>query len=198
MESSESFLTEVSAVESRLDRELWVVTSTDGTRFGGLIATFVSTASIVPGMPRVLVGIARHHRTWELIETSGAFALHLFGEQHLDWVVRFGLQSGRETDKFAGMVHRPGRSGSPILDGALAWLDCRVETKMETGDRTVYLAEVVGASLIQAGPCLTAKRMFALVSDEVRARLSEDRKRHAEVDARAIAAWRSEARSGGA
>src|SRR5262249_16858587 len=133
------------AVEKALDRELWVVTSTDGTNHGGLIATFVSPASIVPELPRVLVGIGRRHRTWELIEGSGAFALHLMGEEHLDWIVRFGLQSGRVVDKFAGVDHRPGRSGSPILTASVGWLDCRVEARVETGDRTAYLAEVIDA-----------------------------------------------------
>ena len=42
-------------------------------------------------------------------------------EEHLDWVRRFGLESGRTTDKFAGLDHRPGPSGSPILDGAAGW-----------------------------------------------------------------------------
>ncbi|MCA1684858.1 MAG: flavin reductase family protein, partial [Planctomycetia bacterium] len=115
MESSDSLEAQYQSLERELDREPWVVTSTDGAQLGGLIATNVSQASIVPALPRVLVGISRRHRTWELIEASGAFALHMLGEEHLDWVIRFGLQSGREADKFAGLESRPGRSGSPIL-----------------------------------------------------------------------------------
>ena len=88
---------------TRLDRELWLVTAQSGARRGGLIATFVSQASIVPQLPRVVVGIAKQHYTWELVEASGAFALHLLGDQHLDWIWRFGLQSGREIDKFDGL-----------------------------------------------------------------------------------------------
>ena len=64
----------------RLDPEIWVVTARDGARQGGLIATFVSQASIVPELPRMILGIARQHHTWALIEASGAFALHLIGE----------------------------------------------------------------------------------------------------------------------
>src|SRR5437588_10674311 len=127
----------ISAVFAQLDRELWLLTAAASGNRGGLVATFVSQASIVPEMPRVLVGMARQHRTWELIEASGAFALHLLGEEHLDWVIRFGLKSSRTVDKFDGLEHRPGPSGSPILRGAAGWLDCRVEAKLDTGDRTL-------------------------------------------------------------
>lgn len=188
--SEETFEAEYRALERALDRELWVVTATDGTHKGGLIATFVNTASIVPTMPRVVVGLSHRHRTWELVETSGAFALHLLPEEHLDWVVRFGLQSSRASDKFAGLNHAPGRSGSPILTDAAGWLDCRVEARRETGDRTIYLAEVVDARAPRVSPVLTVQRMLRLVPESIRARLAEDRDRDALADAEAIRRWR--------
>src|SRR5438876_12165539 len=73
-----------------LDQEIWLVTAQAGDQRGGLIATFVSPASIVAEVPRMLLGIARQHHTWGLIESSGALGLHLLGEQHLEWVWRFG------------------------------------------------------------------------------------------------------------
>ena len=102
---------------------------------GGLIATFVSQASIVPELPRVVIGIARQHFTWQLIEQTGAFALHLLGDEHLPWVWRFGLRSGRQGDKLDGIASRAGKTGSPILPDALAWLEARVEGRLDTGDR---------------------------------------------------------------
>ena len=47
-----------------------------GADRGGLIATFVSQASIVPDLPRVLVGLGKRHHTRGLVEASGAFGLH--------------------------------------------------------------------------------------------------------------------------
>ena len=152
-------------------------------------------ASIVPELPRVLVGVARRHATWTLIDESGAFAAHLFGEERLDWVERFGLQSGRTAEKLAGLDHRPGRSGSPILEGAACWLDCRVEARLETGDRTIFLAEVVDARATASAPEFTVRRMLQSVPDEVRARLDEQRRRDAVADAEAILDWRQGFRS---
>jgi flavin reductase (DIM6/NTAB) family NADH-FMN oxidoreductase RutF len=183
-------LSDVRALEAVLDRTLWVVTSRDGPNTGGLVATFVNTASIVREMPRVVVGIAKQHRTRGLIEASGAFALHLVGGEHLDLVSRFGLESGRSVDKLAGLEHRTGPSGSPILLAARGWLDCRVEDRLDTGDRTIYLAEVLDARAPGSPDVLTLRGWAARLSPELRARLIEQLDKDAAVDAVAIRAWR--------
>ena len=174
----------------RLDRELWLVTAGSGGRRGGLIATFVSQASIVPEMPRMIVGLAQQHHTRELVEASGAFALHLLGEDQVEWVWRFGLQTGRAVDKLDGLETRAGASGAPILIGAAGWLDCRVEARLDTGDRTVYLAEVLDAQSPGARPLLTVSRLGPLITDDRRQALEEQMARDVAIDARAIAAWR--------
>jgi flavin reductase (DIM6/NTAB) family NADH-FMN oxidoreductase RutF len=179
------------AVFARTDRELWLLTAADGARRGGLIATFVSQASIVPDLPRVVVGLAKQHHTWGLIEASGAFALHLLGEKHLDWVWRFGLRSGRDVDKLAGLTATAGTTGSPILTDALAWLDCRVESRMNTGDRTLYLAEVVGGEQTRDETPLTAQRMIQLAPPERLRELKEQMTHDIGIDGAAIRAWRA-------
>jgi flavin reductase (DIM6/NTAB) family NADH-FMN oxidoreductase RutF len=180
----------IAEVLAQPDRELWLVTAAAGGRRGGLIATFVSSASIVPELPRVLVGLARQHHTWELVEAGGAFALHLLGEEHLEWVWRFGLRSGRMVDKLDGLTWRPAASGAPLLTDARGWLDCRVEARLETGDRTVYLAEVHDGALTRPGPLLTARRMLELAPAERLRELRAGMERDSAVDAAAIQAWR--------
>jgi flavin reductase (DIM6/NTAB) family NADH-FMN oxidoreductase RutF len=176
----------------QLDRELWIVTAAAGPRRGGLVATFVSSASIVPELPRVLVGLARQHHTWELIEASNAFALHLIGEQQLDWVWNFGGRSGRTTDKFAGLSVQTDSTGAPILTDAAAWLECRVEARLDTGDRTVYLAEVLNGKKLTIVPPLTAHRMVELAPPERLRELKDGLEHDGAVDAAAIRAWRQQ------
>ncbi len=182
--------TAASTLFAWLDRELWLVTAQAGGRRGGLIATFVSQASIVPELPRMLVGLARHHFTWGLVEAAGGFALHLIGERHLDWVWRFGLESGRTGDKLQGLAHRTGATGSPLLEGAIGWLDCRVEASLDTGDRTVYLAEVVQSQVTHFGPPLTLKRLLELAPPERLAELKRQMHVDSHHDAEAIRDWR--------
>jgi len=181
----------IASVFARLDPALWLVTAASGSRRGGLIATFVNQASIVPAMPRVSIGLARHHFTWELIEASRTFGLHLLGEDHLDWVWRFGLRSGRVEDKMEGLKLES-RTGPPLLTDALAWLQCRVETSLDTGDRTIFLGEVLEGRVLMSAPVLTMKRLLKLAPAEKLQELKDSLARDAAVDAAAIHAWRTE------
>jgi flavin reductase (DIM6/NTAB) family NADH-FMN oxidoreductase RutF len=182
--------TAAAALFAWLDREIWLLTAGSGGRRGGLIATFVNHASLTPEFPRVVVGIARHHHTWELIEESGAFALHLLNPDNAGLVARFALQSGREAEKFAGLATHTASTGSPLLDDAVGWIDCKVETKLDTGDRTIYLAQVVEGKVTHFGAPLTARQLQAHLSPDVLAELKRLMHRDAHIDADAIRTWR--------
>jgi flavin reductase (DIM6/NTAB) family NADH-FMN oxidoreductase RutF len=179
-----------------VDRELWVVTAQAGASRGGLVATFVGQASIVPELPRVVVGLDRLHYTWDLVEAGRAFALHLIGEEHLDWVWRFGLTSGRTADKLAGLRLEAGPTGSPLLADALGWLDCRVEASLDTGDRTLYLAEVVEERVLRPVPPLTFRRLLQLAPPDRLAEMKRQYEADGAADAAAIRAWRGRAGPG--
>lgn len=178
-----------------LDRELWLVTAQDGARRGGLIATFVSHASLVPELPRLLLAVAKQHHTWSLIEASGAFGIHLLPERRLELVWRFGLSSGKDVDKLAGLAIEQSVTGSPLLNDSLGWFDCRVETRLDTGDRTVYVAEVLEAKRLLDERPLTMHRLLELAPADKRRQLSELRERDSAIDARAIQAWRAQAQA---
>jgi flavin reductase (DIM6/NTAB) family NADH-FMN oxidoreductase RutF len=183
--------TAASTLFAWLDREIWLVTAQAHERRGGLIATFVNQASIVPDLPRVLVGLSRLHHTWELVEQSDAFALHLLNDHHLDWVWRFGLHSGRDRDKLEGLRVRQGGTGSPVLEDAIGWLDCRVECKIDTGDRTVYLAQVMESAVTHFAPPLTFQRLLQMAPPAQLAELKRQLHDDSERDAEAIRRWRS-------
>jgi flavin reductase (DIM6/NTAB) family NADH-FMN oxidoreductase RutF len=105
-------------------------------------------------------------------------------------VWRFGIASGRDVDKLAGLNVRAGSSGSPILADALGWLDCRVEGRLDTGDRTVYLAEVLDGGLTRSVPVLTVQRMLQQAPADRLRQLKEAYVRDCAVDAVAIRARR--------
>jgi flavin reductase (DIM6/NTAB) family NADH-FMN oxidoreductase RutF len=188
--------TAASTLFAWLDREIWLVTAQADSRRGGLIATFVNPASIVPDLSRMLVGLSRQHHTWELVEQSNAFALHLLNERHLDWVWRFGLESGRDRDKLEGLRVRQVSTGSPVLEDAIGWLDCRVEGKMDVGDRTIYLAEVVQGGVTHFAPPLTFQRLLQLAPPAQLAELKRQLHHDSELDAEAIRRWRSRQKPG--
>jgi flavin reductase (DIM6/NTAB) family NADH-FMN oxidoreductase RutF len=175
-----------------IDRELWIVTSAHAGARGGLIATSAAQASIVPDMPRVIVAISKLHRTWELIEAGGAFALHLIRAEQLDLVARFGLQSARDVDKFAGLQTTRAATGSPILLDMPGWLDCRVEARLDSGERTFYLAAAVAGEVLHPdAPLLTTHRLAQSASPEMQAELKRQLADDAARDVPAITAWRT-------
>jgi flavin reductase (DIM6/NTAB) family NADH-FMN oxidoreductase RutF len=88
-----------------------------------------------------------------LIHGSGAFALNFLRKDQLDLIKDFGLVSGRDKEKLAGVPYKNGPSGSPILEDCWGYLDCRVVNAMDGGDMTCFLADVLdGDTLVQGEP----------------------------------------------
>jgi flavin reductase (DIM6/NTAB) family NADH-FMN oxidoreductase RutF len=182
--------TAASALFAWLDREVWLVTARHGDRRGGLIATFVSQASLTPDLPRLVVGLARQHHTWQLIDASSAFAAHLLGQENLDWVTHFGLRSGHGLDKFEGWTTEVANTGSPILGGTVGWMDCKVEARLDTGDRTLFLGMVLESRVTNYGPPLTVKQLMQRLPTSTIGEMKRLMHRDSDVDAQAILAWR--------
>jgi flavin reductase (DIM6/NTAB) family NADH-FMN oxidoreductase RutF len=181
----------IGAVFHLYDPPLWLVTSAAGDRRGGFIATFVVRASIVAELPRMVVGVARHHHTWGLIEASGRLALHLLRADDLDAVWRFGLATGHETDKLAGLAVRHTPDGNPLYPEAMSWLDCRVEDSQDSGDRSIYLTAVTGGAVQRQGPVLGVAGLLAGAPPGRRAALDRLYARDQHIDAEAIRAFRA-------
>jgi flavin reductase (DIM6/NTAB) family NADH-FMN oxidoreductase RutF len=144
------------------------VTAAAGNRSGGLVATWVSPASIDPKQPTVLVGLAPNHFTAKLVRESGGFALHLLAEVQTELVWRFGIGSGRDSDKLAGLSYRKGESGSPILGDCLAWLDCRVIAMYDAGDRLFFWADAIDGGRSNQGKPLREREALARASADSR------------------------------
>ncbi len=184
-----------SALFDLTDRELWLVTASAGARRSGLIATFVNHASIVPELPRILVGIAKQHFTGQLIENSKAFAAHLLGSENVALVWKFGLETGRKGDKFEGQKTHVGVTGVPVLANTVGFVECRVEDKLDVGDRIIYVGEVIHAELSRREPPFTLRQLMKLSSSDKLHLMSERLKVDVAADAAAIRAWREQKRA---
>ncbi|WP_295884970.1 flavin reductase family protein [uncultured Thiohalocapsa sp.] len=185
----------VNAVYHLYDPPLWLVTAAEspepGSTRGGCIATFVARASIVRDRPRMVAGIARQHHTWRMIEASRCFAVYLLPETALELVWRFGLATGKDADKYADLPDTRTPLGNPRVRGPMAWLDCRVENAMSSGDRSIYLAEVTGGGVLDDSmQPLSAGRLMDLAPADKRAELDRLYARDGGIDAAAIDAWR--------
>jgi flavin reductase (DIM6/NTAB) family NADH-FMN oxidoreductase RutF len=96
----------------------------------------------------------------DLIFHTGRFVMHLLHTGQFDLIRRLGFQSGREHDKLAGVPHRRGKLGAPVLDECYAHFECRVANVMDTGSSTLFLGDVVevgfGTAAEPTGEVMTA------------------------------------------
>lgn len=100
--------------------------------------------------PKVGVVIDRNTLTRELVEASGEFSLNVPARVIARETLAVGSVSGRDTDKFAEGTGVTAFTGShiaaPLIDGCLAWLECRVIPEPHNQDRyDLFLGEVVAA-----------------------------------------------------
>ncbi len=168
---------QIEQVFGLIDREIWIVTAAAGDERGGLVATWVSQASIDKNTPTVVVGIATNHYTCELIDLSSAFALHLLRPDQMEVAWDFASGSGRDRDKLALLAAHTEGSESPVLDDCLAWLDCRVFFRFDGGDRIYFFADVLSGGILDAGNPLSESMLIGGATEEQCAALAEHRDR---------------------
>jgi len=116
-----------------------VVTGMAGDEPVGLTCQSFSSVSLEP--PLVLAVVARSSRAWPLIRRAGGFCVNVLAA---DQVALSEAMASRGVDKFAGVEWRPSAgTGSPMLPGALAHVDCTIHAAHEAGDHWIVIGRVV-------------------------------------------------------
>ncbi len=109
-------------------------------------AMTASAMFVSEDLPLVVVSVAKHILTHDLIEEAGEFVLNVASSNQAKLARKLGATHGREMDKFKEFdisTEKAGKVNSPIIKGSFAHLECKVVTSYSTGNYTIYLAEVV-------------------------------------------------------
>ena len=116
-----------------------VVTSVSGGEPVGMTCQSFSSVSLDP--PLVLFIPAKTSRAWPAIQRSGRFCVNFLASEQAELSNRM---ASRGVDKFAGVDWAPAEStGSPVLAGALAHVDCTIHAVHEAGDHYVVIGRVL-------------------------------------------------------
>jgi flavin reductase (DIM6/NTAB) family NADH-FMN oxidoreductase RutF len=128
---------------------LYVVSSLSGERINGQVCNTVFQITSDP--PRIAIGINHRNLTHEFIEASGVFAVSILGKSDHRIVRRFGYRSGRDFDKFKGVPVRRGRTGCPVLESAIGYLECKLvkDRMLDAGTHSIFVGDVVGGALFK-------------------------------------------------
>jgi flavin reductase (DIM6/NTAB) family NADH-FMN oxidoreductase RutF len=119
-----------------------VATQAGGLRHGMTVNSFASV-SLEP--PVVTVTLANPTRTCALLKQSGILGITVLSEDQGAISDRFAGRIPEEGDRFAGLETFSLSTGAPLLQGGLAYLDCRVRASHPLEHSTLFLLDVVAA-----------------------------------------------------
>lgn len=112
----------------------------------GLTANAFTSVSLVP--PLLLICVDKKAESYPCFDESKIFTVNILAEDQEALSRKFAVSGG---NKFEGVSYRIGANGAPILDGTLAYIECKVAGVMDAGDHTVYLGEVEQAETPHEG-----------------------------------------------
>lgn len=139
----------------------------DGRRFRGTLGQFCSGVVIATGyfegapagfaaqsftslsLDPPLVGLcpAKTSTSWPRLRDSGRFCINILAADQkpvCDLFAKSGI------DKFASIDWRPGMTGSPIIAGVLAYIDCELVAEHDAGDHTIAVGRVLDLDIVNA------------------------------------------------
>jgi flavin reductase (DIM6/NTAB) family NADH-FMN oxidoreductase RutF len=125
-----------------------ILTIKAGDEIHGL--TVSAFASVSPEPPLIAVIIDRRHHAHSLLQREDAvFAVNILAEDQQELSDRFAWKDPEA--RFASGHWSTAETGAPVLEDAVAWLDCRVWARHPAGTHTVYLGEVVASQVPREG-----------------------------------------------
>jgi flavin reductase (DIM6/NTAB) family NADH-FMN oxidoreductase RutF len=118
-----------------------VISCAHGERRAGFAATSVSSFSLEP--PTLLVCVNRSSSSWPLLREATRFGVNVLSASHRELAHRFAGATGAEgSARYEGGAWIAARSGTPLLDDALASFDCTLEEIIERHSHAILIGRV--------------------------------------------------------
>lgn len=128
----------------------------DDARLAGITVTAFTSVSLEP--PLVLVCIDKRSRMHDKLQVGGHFAVNMLAQDQEFISRRFA--SG-DADPFREIGYREGVSGAPLLQGAIAAVECRIVELLPGGDHTIIVGEVEATQVSEGKPLLYFRGGYA-------------------------------------
>jgi flavin reductase (DIM6/NTAB) family NADH-FMN oxidoreductase RutF len=124
---------------------LYVLGARAGERRNGMTVNWVSQVSFEPKL--VAVSVEQTAFTHELLVEGGVFCVNLVSVEDRAVVRKFTkpVEVDLAARTLNGFSFRDGISGAPVLELAVAWIDCEIRQQVELGGHTLFVGEVVDA-----------------------------------------------------
>jgi flavin reductase (DIM6/NTAB) family NADH-FMN oxidoreductase RutF len=135
-----------------------VITVKSGDDVHGLTAS--AFASVSPNPPLIAVFIDHRGYGHELLQRSDAvFAVNFLRAEQEELANRFAFS---KEDRFAEGNWTTAVTGAPLLEDAVAWMDCTVYSRHTAGNNTIYIGEIQASKIVtpDASPLLYWNRGY--------------------------------------
>ena len=137
-----------------------VITAQVGDQRVGVTANSFTSLSLDP--PLVLWSISRQSRSFAAFEAADHFVINVLAADQIGVSQRF---SSLSTDKFTGIPWSTGRTGSPVLEGVVAALECRRHAAYEGGDHLILVGHVEHFLRYEGKALLFVQGRYGIVED---------------------------------
>ncbi|MEX2525088.1 MAG: flavin reductase family protein [Gammaproteobacteria bacterium] len=134
------------AVLRRLTHGVYVIGVSDGDRCNAFTAAWVMQVSFDP--PLLALSIHPQHASREMLVRGGVFTVNVLPEGRMDLAEHFGRPG--KAEKLHDTEWHAAKTGAPILDEAMAWLDCEFSHECAAGDHVLVIGRVVDGAVIDA------------------------------------------------
>ena len=132
---------DVAKALGRVSGGLYVVTAAQGTARSAMIASWVAQASFEP--LGFTVAVAKDRAIESLMQVNDTFVLNCLPENGFEPLMKhFLTRFPPGADRFEGVEWAPANCGAPILGDAVAFMECRVVSRMEANDHWIVYSEV--------------------------------------------------------
>ena len=138
----------------KIPHGVYIVGVRQDSQLNAFTGTWLTQVSFAP--PLVALGIKKDSHSFEMIKHARVFSVNLLGKDQKAIAEHFVKPAAVVGEKLKEVRHRAGKTGAPILEDAIAFVECEVrEIANELGDHAVVIGEVVEAGVARDEPALT-------------------------------------------
>ena len=145
-----------------------VITVDEGGEVHGMTANAFSSVSLDP--PLVLVCIGHQARTHAHLHAKKRFGVNVLAadQRAISEYYARATETHQHAEQAGARFDRT-RHGTPVLHGALAYLECRLHSAQEAGDHTIFIAEVEEVTVREGDPLLFFRGEYRQVGGDIAA-----------------------------
>jgi flavin reductase (DIM6/NTAB) family NADH-FMN oxidoreductase RutF len=133
----------------------------------GMTANAFASVSLDP--PMLLVCVDHGAHTHAHMHAKKRFGINILAEDQRKISEYYArpVHDHERAEEEAGARFDRTAQGTPILHGALAYLECRLQSAEEAGDHTIFIAEVEDVVVRQGEPLLFFRGRYRKIGEQV-------------------------------